>query len=304
MKKKNLLLTIFPSLVLSLFLTVGCSENIDTPNTSKDSTSLNNNNNNNEEVNPVSFSNMYNYSAVSGIHLLSGTNASPLLRKKAKLDENEKNTIISYLNIVQDMLSNNFIKSEENNSDRQGFEKMYTISSSYLGSQETYTFYYTETKINDNDDDDDFDWDNEENFSLNGLVIFEGQEYNMTGKKEKEDNEEEITFKILKDNQNYVVIEHSAEDNETSYEYSQYSNGRKVFESEMEYEYNKKTNRLEVEFEKETQGSKESYKYFYVERNNTQYVEVIHTVNNQKSTYYIRLEKDQTTGKVNYIFEE
>ncbi len=285
MKKRFALFTILPCLAFTLFASTGCSKK------------------ENAEVSSLSFSNMYNYSAISSIHLLSESAPTGLNKKMAPLTEDEKNIMIDHLKMVDDMLSNQLIKSEETISDRTGFEKMYTISSTYLDSTESYTFYYSESKIND-DDDDDFDWDRESNFRLDGLVVCDGVEYTMTGIKEIEDDESEISFKIQKDAQNYVVIEHESEMNEKSYEYTQYRNGVQVFETEMEYEYNTKKDRLEVEFEKETSSNKESYKYFYVTRNNQPYVEVIYTKNKEKSTYYIRIEKDPTTGIVNYVFEE
>lgn len=287
MKKRNALFTILPCLALALVSQTSCSKNDDA-------------------INDVSFNNLYNYFAISSIHMLSDASPVTALNKKmAPLTQTEKDTIIDNLKIVEDMLSNNVNVSPEQVSDRQGYEKMYTVQTSYLTTPETYTFYYTETKLDVvDDDDDDFDWEKEENFRLTGIVICDSVEYSLTGTKEVEDNETEISFRIQKDATNYVEIEHEQETNERSFEYSQYTNGVKVFETEMEYEYNKNKDRLEVEFEKESANNKESYKYFYVTRNNKQYIEVIYTKNKEKKTYYIRIEKDATTNEVSYVFEE
>lgn len=255
--------------------------------------------------NSISFNNMYNFSAISGINLLHSSPQSTLNRKlqNITLSDDEKSIIIDNLEVVENMLAGGMIKSEETTSDKDGYSTMYTITTTNLsGKQDSYKFYFSQTEIIDYDDDDDdlFDKDNEKEYALNGIVIFDNVEYKMTGNKEIEDDEMEMSFKVYKDQSNYVVIEQESENNEQGFEYTHYENGKKVFESEFEYEVGR-NGKIEVEFEQKTTTSNSKYKFEYTIKDGKKYVIVKIKENGKTSTALIEIVSDEQ-GNIYYIF--
>lgn len=272
--------TIFAALGLTLFtLLTGCD---------------NLKQNNNSTKAEVSFENMYNYSAISGINMLNNIQSTTSLKKK-QLTDNEKQDIINNLKVVENMLDGNMIKSEEVVSDKEGYEKKYSITTTSLNNiQKEYTFYYNETLLANEDDDED-----EVNIKLSGLVIMDEIEYTMIGSKEVEDDESEMKFKISLDEANYVVIEQELESNETEFSYSQYQNNKKVYETSIEFETDK-DGKVEFEFEEKTQENKTKLKYeFIIKKDGSRYV-IIKEKNKEVTKIKIEVAED---GSTNYIFE-
>lgn len=240
----------------------------------------------------ISFDNLYDYSAISGISLLN-LNYSKSLSLLA-YNESEKEEIINNLKIVEDVLKNEMIKSEEKSSDRDGFTTMYSITTTGLdGKKENYEFYYSEKSSKQDED--------EVETLVEGIVIFDEVEYEMIGKKESEEDEVEMTFKIIKDEQNYVLIEQEIESDEQEFKYSYYQNGRKVYEKELEFE--KENNKIEIEFKEKDSSNKKTYKYEFINKNNKQYVKVKIKVGKSKDVISVEISKDEN-GNVNYIIIE
>lgn len=275
---------LFILLGLGVLSLSGCDLNNPTPNNAK----------------KASFKDMYSLSALSGINMLNMGNAPSLKKKAANLTDVEKTEILKKLEVVDNLISGNMITSKEENSDLADYQKMYTITTSDLdGNTSNYKFYFNESILVDEDDDDN-DIDNEQEFHLSGIVINNDVTYKMEGKKEIEEGEFEVEFKIMIDELNYVVVEQEIEDNEEEYKYTSYTNGKKTLEYELEFEVNK--NKVEVEFKEKSGTSKKKTKFESVEKNGQKEVKISIEENKIKEQYLILIYEDQD-GNIVHEFQ-
>lgn len=248
----------------------------------------------------LSFENMYNYSAVSGINLLSQTTSTTIAPKRQVLTQEEKDLILKNLQVVENMMSQGVVKSEEITSDRPEYETMYTLTASNLdGTKDVYTFYYNERLIEEEFDDGEL----EQEFRLEGLVVLDGMEYQMFGQKETENDEMEMSFKVLKDERNYVEIEQEMENDEQEFAYTLYENGRKTYETELEYEIDARKNKIEFEFSEKSDKDRKTYSYEYVTRKGKQYIYVKIKENGTTTAAVIEVVVDEN-NQVSYTFVE
>ena len=267
---------LFILLGLGVLSLSGCDLNNQTPNNAK----------------KASFKDMYSLSALSGINMLNMGNTSVLKKKSANLTDVEKTELLKKLEVVDNLISGNMITSKEENSDLADYQKMYSISTSDLdGNTSSYKFYFNESILVDEDDDNDKDIDHEQEFHLSGIVINNDVTYKMEGKKEIEDNEFEVEFKIMIDELNYVKVEQEIEDNEEEYKYTSYTNGKKTLEYELEFEVNK--NKVEVEFKEKNGTSKKKTKFESIEKNGKKEVKISIEENKIKENYLIIIYEDQ-----------
>ncbi len=249
----------------------------------------------------LSFAKAYDYSAVAGIGILKTEIDNGVSLQSAQvnqLDQAQKDQIINSIAVSQNLTSEYFVKTEVVVSDRAEYEYQYTVKTrDYTGGQEVYTFYYTQTDISDEEDIRE----NEKEYRLNGLVILDGIEYQMVGEQEVEQGEMEYTFKILIDNNNYVIIEQETELNETEFEYTVYKGGKKVFSTEIEYEVDRKGN---VEFEYELvdrqNNVSQKYKFVFFEKGGEKFAKVV--VKDNKSTVLAIVKISQTQNGFQYDF--
>ena len=272
--KKNLLT--FTAFTLSLFMT-GCNPT---------------SNHSNDEYETLSFETMYDFSAISGINILN-MNHTSTLRMKKSLTDSGKEIILENLQVVENMIAGDSLKSEEESSTKEGYEKMYTLTTSnFDGQHDIYTFYYNETRLEHDHD--------EEEIKIEGLVVMDDMEYQMYGKKEIEDNELEMKFKIMIDEDNYVMIEQEIENNEIEFEYTQYQNNKKVYETSLEYE-KKRNENIEFEFTEKTGDLKRKYRYKFVNVDSKQYIEVKIDENNENTQAKIEVIVNEY-NEIQYIF--
>ena len=217
------------------------------------------------------------------------------------MTDEEKTEILKKLEVVDNLISGNMITSKEENSDLADYQKMYTITTSDLdGNTSNYKFYFNESILVDEDDNDDEEVDNEQEFHLSGIVINNDVTYKMEGKKEIEEGEFEVEFKILIDELNYVVVEQEIEDNEEEYKYTSYTDGKKTLEYELEFEVNK--NKVEVEFKEKSGTSKKKTKFESVEKNGKKEVKISIEENKIKEHYLILIYEDQD-GNIVHEFQ-
>ncbi len=120
-----------------------------------------------------------------------------------------------------------------------------------VGNATPYTMYYNETSTNTETEIDDGIEETEVSTIFNGLVKFGEEFYVIAGEKEVEtegnETEYSIEFKTYKNENDFVIVSQSFENDEIEYEYEFYRNGRKVHEIELEYE--EERNGVEVTFE-------------------------------------------------------
>ena len=134
---------------------------------------------------------MYNYSAISGISLLSQkTN-----KHKRFLNEEEQNKIIENLKLVENWLSES--RFEFLDSDKEEYTVKYQIDTSFLNEKNVYTFYYNETLKE------------EDEYFIEGIVEFNNEIYSMYGKKEIEDTLKLVN--LANDNKSFKNLSDSLE---------------------------------------------------------------------------------------------
>lgn len=228
------------------------------------------------------FNNAFNYSAIGGIELLKGVEQinkinlsatesraiSALNDSLTTITDEEKDLLLNNLLIAQNTLNGGVVKSEVKTSDREGYQFKYNLSApSITGEYNIYTFYYNTTPEKDLDDIGEYEE------YINGIVLLDGVEYSVKGEREVEGSEEEVSFLIKLSDSDYVEIERESERNEEEYSYTVISNGKKVFETEVEYEV-KKNAKTELKFETKQNGIKVKYVYEFSENTKGKFVKV------------------------------
>lgn len=249
----------------------------------------------------LSFSQVYDYSALGGINLLNSSvgavaEATPMNAVQAvsqveneeaeRVDENavtlgeeEKNEILLNLEIARNIINGGVVKSEVTSSDREGYDFMYTLTAKDVdGTDATYFFYYNSTeRLNDEEDDpdeNDKENDDEKEILMEGIVVVGENEYVMRGEQSVEEGETEVEFKVMIDENNYVIIEQETSDDEQEYEYTMYKNREKVFSTSVEYE-TEEDGETELKFKTRTSDGKDVvYKYEFFTDEKGSFVEI------------------------------
>ena len=245
----------------------------------------------NTQSNTLDFKQIYSMSAISSISLFDNVGSVRGMRKA--LTDADKERIIQNFEMVEKLISNNAVVSEEKPSTIAGYETMYEITITDLdNTQDVYTYHYNEVARKQERD--------EEEIYIEGIVIHDDVTYSLVGEKELEDNEVEMSFKVSLDQNTFVTIEQESEDGENGFEYALFENGRKVYETELEYEVER--GKIEYEFEeKSTSGTRE---YKFVTKNVNGQVFIIAEIKENGQTTYARfhLTTDENGNRV-YQFD-
>lgn len=155
-----------------------------------------------------------------------------------------------YMTLVDSLLSDGAFEITEQSSDREGYEHMTIFTYSDIeGESHTYQMHYNLTQVehfDDDDDDDDHDDrdDNEEAYSIDGVMVIEGVDYDIRGgrevENERDESESETKFYVDLGTDEYMLVEQSYSEErgevEQEYSYSIYRDGRCVERSSFEYE--------------------------------------------------------------------
>lgn len=211
---------------------------------------------------------IYLFSAVSSTSLLP-TNSTPtqvsmkLSDTDETLVENEVEDINKYLQMMEQFLGeNNGLSTEIVESDRAEYQnKVVFTTVDLLGNQIVYVLYYNEeilTEDNDIDNPEEVittDMTTEENEEedvsestekeeisdnqetrISGILIMNGNEYQVLGKKEIEEDESKIKMISYLDDNNYVTVVSKVEDNERKYQYEVVTDGVVTMKSKVKFE--------------------------------------------------------------------
>ena len=217
--------------------------------------------------NSMSIKDIYSQNIVASIGLLDSQLETSKVNVSTQKDFNELVSFVKSMATFVDDMENKFVVEE---SDKDAYETKITYNGQGLDKEEqTYMIYYKETIVNDKDKDKDKD---EVETTLEGIAIVDGQEYQVFGKKEVEQDELEIELEIIFDKDNYVKISQEKENNETEYEYEIVKNGKTVNEFEMEFK--EKNGKITVEIEKEINGKKEKIEVKGSDNRNTIKIEI------------------------------
>lgn len=210
------------------------------------------------------------------------------------------------LTMFGDVIKNNgFTQTVEKNtnlSEELGkYNFVMTISIPNLSNTNTYKLYYDEIVTETQVEIEDEETETEISTTLEGVLIANETHFKVEGKKtiETEGNETEysIEFKTYFDENNYVVVEQSSENNELEYEYEIYKNGVKVQKIEIEFEKENDKTELEFELVNITSGIKEKTIYKIKSKDNELF-EISLTKNGETQTFQAKI----VEGKINFIF--
>lgn len=233
---------------------------------------------------------MYAFAAISSTSFFAAANTQAPQTFAAETNENDAALELSqYLKLADGFIGGNkFPTTEETESDREGFTKL-SINLTGISGAHQYVIYYKETVPTDNDrpatDDDDY----EINTEIEGVMIYNAQEYTLSGTKEVERDEVEIEFTVQFSDTDKVVISQESESDELEYSYALYQNGAQEPTKTMKLEIEKEDNEIEFELIL-TEGSKQtSYK---IEEDNGA-IKAVAKVDGKTTTYTIKVvEKD------------
>lgn len=224
----------------------------------------------------VNANDVYALSALTGAEYLdqteSGATGAAETTRPGVITDADVSGIKDCLNMFDDVISGGGItQTVEKNEDVEGLYKDYpfvmTVTVGNTGI--TAKMYYKEVNTVTETEIDDGEEETEVSTTLSGVMVFDGKEYVVSGKKEieTEGNEKETSIEFTtksKDNPlNYVKIKQSVEvengAQEVEYEYEIYENGEKAREFKLEIE--DENGKTEVSFKMEIENAPEETEY-------------------------------------------
>lgn len=303
MRKRNKFLTVIGSLVLIAALSFGvvaCSG----PNEKA-------------QTKAAASKDVYALSAVAGANYLSRLNEGAAPQGKevgtlavdvyavTKTDVNErpveysdesvadiKNCLTMFDAVLESGISHTIEKNKEVDGDFADYNFIMTVTAGDFSAKVYFNELYTESKteIDEEDGTEEF----EESTYLSGVVLYGDEVFDVTGKREVEnedgENEYSIEFVTKKDDKNYVKVSYESEaernEAETSYEYEIVADGKKVSETELSIET--ENGKTEIKFELENKSAEGKTEYKIVKKEDSDKFEIKAEFNGKKS--YITVE--------------
>ena len=304
MRKRNKFLTVIGSLVLVAALSLGVAACAG-PNEKA-------------QTKAAASKDVYALSAVAGANYLSRLNegAAPQGEKSGtlavdiyavtKTDVNErpveysdesvadiKSCLAMFDAVLESGISHTIEKNKEVDGDFADYNFIMTVTAGDFSAKVYFNELYTESKteIDEEDGTEEF----EESTYLSGVVLYGDEVFDVTGKREVEnedgENEYSIEFVTKKDDKNYVKVTYESEternEAETSYEYEIVADGKKVSETELSIET--ENGKTEIKFELENKSSEGKTEYKIVKKEDSDKFEIKAEFNGKKS--YITVEE-------------
>lgn len=224
----------------------------------------------------VNANDVYALSALTGAEYLaqteSGATGAAETTRPGVITDADVSGIKDCLNMFDDILAGGGISQNvAENTDKDGEFKDYpfvmTVTVGNTGI--TAKMYYKEVNTVTETEIDDGEEETEVSTTLSGVMVFDGKEFEVTGKKEieTEGNEKETSIEFTTKSQvnplNYVKIKQSVEvengAQEVEYEYEIYENGEKAREFKLEVE--DENGKTEVSFKMEIENVPEETEY-------------------------------------------
>ena len=223
----------------------------------------------------VNAKDVYALSALTGAEYLgqteSGATGAAATTRPGVITDADVSGIKDCLNMFDDIISGGGItQTVEKNDDVEGLYKDYpfvmTVTVGNTGI--TAKMYYKEVNTVTETEIDDGEEETEVSTTLSGVMVFDGKEFEVSGKKEieTEGDEKETSIEFTtysKDPLNYVKIKQSVEvengAQEIEYEYEIYENGEKAREFKLEVE--DENGKTEVTFKMEIENAPEETEY-------------------------------------------
>lgn len=199
------------------------------------------------------------------------------------ISQSDVNNIANYMRMFQDMLASDTNKYYTNGAVGQEdgeYASKYNLKMTMTlptldGEDAVITLYYKETNTSTNEEVDDGEVELEINTTLEGEIVYGDETLSVTGKREyeKEGNETDVSLEFRAESKtnpdDYILIEHEAEDNEVEFNYTTNKGG--IFqETEVEFENERREKSLELEFISASGGNQERVKYEITQSNSNQ----------------------------------
>lgn len=224
----------------------------------------------------VNANDVYALSALTGAEYLaqteSGATGAAETTRPGVITDADVSGIKDCLNMFDDILAGGGISQNvAENTDKDGEFKDYPFVMTVTVGNTSITakMYYKEVNTVTKTEIDDGEEETEVSTTLSGVMVFDGKEFDVTGKKEIEtegDEKEtsiEFTTKSKANPLNYVKIKQSVEvengAQEVEYEYEIYENGEKAREFKLEIE--DENGKTEVSFKMEIENVPEETEY-------------------------------------------
>ena len=198
---------------------------------------------------------------------------------------------------------------EKNTDGQYPYELKMTINGKDLsGKTIPYIMYYTETLVKADSAVEDEETESE--YKLVGVMVIDGEDYYLEGERseetEKDESETELKIRAYankEDKSSFIQMEqeYSVEDGETEteYVYSIYANGELLEQTAVEFETEKKNNKVETEYELEFRSGTSKGKYV-VERevkDNESEIKVKYDIDGKTGVFHIREITDEDGNK-------
>lgn len=221
-------------------------------------------------------------------------------------DSPETAELDRYMALVESLLSDGGFDFSSQTSDREEYAEKTVISYKDMsGDAHDYVMYYNQTLTKS--ETDESDGETEENYSIKGVMVIDGADYEIRGERKNEseegESETETEFVVILGENRYIRVEQSVEtedgESEQEYCYSVYENGKLVERSAFSYETEENETELKMTSFKD---GKTQVLYFEREIEKGEEVIEIHVGDGKHGKgYIVHIEKDEN-GDNRYSF--
>lgn len=221
-------------------------------------------------------------------------------------DSPETAELDRYMALVESLLSDGGFDFSSQTSDREEYAEKTVISYKDMsGVAHDYVMYFNQTLTKS--ETDESDGETEENYSVKGVMVIDGADYEIRGERKNEseegETETETEFVVILGENRYIRVEQSVEteegESEQEYCYSVYENGKLVERSAFSYETEENETELKMTSFKD---GKTQVLYFEREIEKGEEVIEIHVGDGKYGKgYIVHIEKDEN-GDNRYSF--
>lgn len=221
-------------------------------------------------------------------------------------DSPETAELDRYMALVESLLSDGGFDFSSQTSDREEYAEKTVISYKDMsGDAHDYVMYFNQTLTKS--ETDESDGETEENYSIKGVMVIDGADYEIRGERKNEseegESETETEFVVILGENRYIRVEQSVEtedgESEQEYCYSVYENGKLVERNAFSYETEENETELKMTSFKD---GKTQVLYFEREIEKGEEVIEIHVGDGKHGKgYIVHIEKDEN-GDNRYSF--
>jgi hypothetical protein len=177
------------------------------------------------------------------------------------------NTVEPYLDLAEKFLKEDALMVEVADSELLEYTSKITFHTiDLIGKPSTYVMHYNITLLSEDEEESEYE--------IDGILHFGIYTYDVIGRKEVEDDEEEFSFIASIDSNNYVEssYEFDIEDQEKKFKFKRYEQGVLISESDIKIEVEDNKSKFVIEFrEGQNQGE---FEFEYRTINNEEVIKI------------------------------